>query len=123
MDRNPAVKPAPTFRARTVTPKTSPNTARISYPGTSLLVTTSMRLRVFDRANASLELVVHQLARRLGDRSGQRRIDRYRVRQLVDGQVVLHRHRDRQDQLARLGRHDHAADDVARGRPAEQFHE
>ena len=38
-------------------------------------------------------------------------------------QVVLHRHRDRQDQLARLGRDDDPADDQPGRGPAEELHE
>ena len=54
---------------------------------------------------------------------GQRRVDRERVRQVLDGEAVLHRHRDRQDQLARPRRDDHPADDHAGRRAAEQLHE
>ena len=55
-------------------------------------------------------IVAHQLAGGLGDRAGQRRVDRERVGEVLDVQLVLHGQRDRQDQLARFRSDDHTAD-------------
>ena len=60
----------------------------------------SPRLHNFAVLSLIQVVVPHQLPAGLGDRAGQRRVDREGVGQLVDGELVLHGQRDRQDQLA-----------------------
>ena len=59
----------------------------------------------------------------LGDRAAHRRVDRERLGQLVGGQRLRDRDRDRVDQLGGARADHHAADDDAGAGPAEQLHE
>ncbi len=65
----------------------------------------------------------HQLAGGFGERAGQRRVDREGVGELVDGQRVLHRHRDRKDQLAGPRRDDDPAEPGADPATGEELDE
>src|SRR6266571_8324369 len=53
---------------------------------------------------------LHELPGGLGDAAGQRRVDGERVRDLVDGELLLHGERDAEYELARHRRDDHAAE-------------
>src|SRR5262249_40215838 len=75
------------------------------------------------RAPESVQIVVrHQPPARLGDRPRQRRVNGEGLRQVLDVIAVLHRQRDRQDQLPGDPSHHHTPDDHTGGRPAEGPH-
>ncbi len=64
-----------------------------------------------NQVRASVHIIAgYEPTGRLGDRAGQRRIDRKRLRQIVNGDPVLNSHRDRQYQF-RSDRRDHHATD------------
>src|SRR5699024_8356568 len=72
----------------------------------------------------SVQVVVpHKLATRLRQRTGQRRVDGECTREIVNGDLVLHGHRDRQDQLTRVRRHHHTANNNPGLRTAEHLEE
>src|SRR5699024_8752642 len=107
--------------------KPSPRPSTGSTPTANSTAPSSSQLRTGRRlrpVRCSIQVVVpHELPARLGDRTGQRRVHRERHRQIVHGQVILHRERNRQDQLTGIRRCDDTTDDDPRRRTAEQFHE
>jgi hypothetical protein len=66
---------------------------------------------------------LHQLACRLGEAAGQRRVDGERVGEVVDAEAPLDRQRNAQNQLAGPRRHDDAAEHGSAATPGDDLDE
>src|SRR6201999_2600882 len=109
----------PTSYYRTTVTVTVPRRRGGRWPGPRASWAGGNQSGFDDRVRAEL----HDGPGRLGDRAGQRRVDRERVRELVHGQVLLDGDRQQQDQVPGPGGADHAPEYPPAAVPGEDLDE